>query len=347
MKLRSYLLIANGISIAVILIFLIVSYVKMVLSLDVVIWLSGVTLGVGLLSFILHFFLTRPIETSIHRITLESKKIADGDFQGQLVPSGPIEFQMLAKQFNEMSRKLDESFNKLRTSESSRRELVENISHDLRTPLASIQSFVEAIQDDVIKDDETFQRYLSTIRLETRKLSGLINDLFQLSRLQSGVELFEPEPCHVDNIILEIIQSHLLQLEDKKIEIKVEMPDSLPRVAIMPAKLKRALSNLLQNAIRYSPEGGLISISVSEFGNHMVKVSVADQGEGIRESEQELIFERLYRTDKSRNRESGGAGLGLAIAKSIIDLHGGTIRVESVYGKGSCFWFTVPQYVVK
>lgn len=344
MKLRSYLLIANGVSIGLIMIFLLFSYIKMLLSLDVVLWLSGVTLLAGLLSSFVHFLFTRPVERSIRRIAQEAQKIAEGNFQGQVRAEGPQEFRILARQFNEMSRKLEESFDRLRTSEASRRELVENVSHDLRTPMASIQSFVEALQDDVIRDEQTFSRYLDTIRQETRRLSGLIDDLFQLSRLQAGTETFSPERCHLEDLFLEILQSYTLRLEEKDLEVVVRIPDAISAAAIMPSKIKRVLSNLLENAIRYSPRGGSIKLAAEDTGNAMLMISVEDEGEGIAEMEREMIFERFYRTDKSRSRESGGAGLGLAISKSLVELHGGTIGVDSSLGRGSRFWFTLQQY---
>jgi signal transduction histidine kinase len=342
-KLRSYLLLANGISIIFILISLFISYLKMYLSLDATVLLSTITLVVAVISFLIHFFMTRPIEQSILRITQESRRIAEGDFQVAVPAIGPVEFQLLATQFNEMSKKLEESFQQIRTSEVLRRELVANVSHDLRTPMAAIQSFVEALQDDIINDEQTFQRYLATIRLETKRLNLLIDDLFELSRLESGGVAFEPQAAYLDDLILETLESQTIQIEDKHLLISVDLPDRLPPVSIMSFKMKNVLANLLQNAIRYSPKSSQIRIWAVELDEY-IKVAIQDQGEGIDLTEQSRIFERFYRTDKSRNREKGGAGLGLAIVKSTVELHGGRVGVESEPGKGSCFWFTVLKY---
>jgi two-component system sensor histidine kinase SaeS len=241
-----------------------------------------------------------------------------------------------------MSRKLNESFQQLHSSEVSRRELIANVSHDLRTPLASIQSFVEALQDDLIEDPDTYKRYLSTIRLETQRLSGLINDLFDLSRREAGAESFEPGAYHLDDLIVETLQSHLLQIKEKGIEVEGVIPEHLPPVSIMPNEIKRVVSNLLHNALRHSPEGGKIVIRALMPEDGYVKVIVEDQGEGIAEEEQVRLFERFYRTDQSRSRASGGSGLGLAITKSIVEIHGGEVGVSSKLGEGSLFWFTVP-----
>lgn len=344
MKLRTNLLLANLTGIGVLLICLFVSYSKMLLSIEQLYWLSSVTAGIGLLSFILQHLLTRPLEKSIARITQQTKKIAEGDFDTEVPSIGPLEFKALARQFNEMSAKLKESFDHLYSSESARRELIANVSHDLRTPLASIQSFVEALEDEIIKDEATFQRYLHTIRLETKRLGGLIHDLFELSSMEAQGEMFDPQPYHLDEILIGTLESFSLHLEEKGLKVEIEMPDRLPAAHLMPAQIKRVLSNLLQNAIQYSPVGGKIAVSAARLNESFLHISIADEGEGIEAEETVRIFERFYRVDKSRSKSSGGAGLGLAIAKSIIQLHGGEIGVRSSRGAGSCFWFTLPIY---
>jgi two-component system sensor histidine kinase SaeS len=312
----------------------------MLLTFDVVVWLSIVTLLSAAVSTIIYYYSTKPVLSSIERVTEQSRRIAEGQFLTDVELSGPREVQQLAEQFNHMSARLHESFEQIRTSEVSRRELVENVSHDLRTPLASIRSFVEALQDNVVRDEETFRRYLATIALETSRLSGMIEDLFQLSRLQAGAEKFEPIPYHLEDLIIETLQSHDLQMEEKKLRVTVDIPEHLPNISLVPIQIKRVLGNFLQNAIRYSPVEGKLHIQVepSEDGDY-VEVSLVDEGEGISENETELVFERFYRADKSRSREKGGAGLGLAIAKSLVELHGGTIGVDSQLGAGSRFWF--------
>lgn len=343
MKLRTYLLLSSLTGIGVLLICLFVSYSKMLLSIEQLYWLSSVTAGVGLLSFILQYLLTRPVEKSIARITQQTIRIAEGDFHTEVPLIGPQEFKLLARQFNEMSCKLKESFDHLHHSEAARRELIANVSHDLRTPLASIQSFVEALEDDVIKDEETFQRYLNTIRLETMRLGGLIQDLFELSSLEANGDMFDPVPSHADELLISTLESFSFHLAEKRLKVEIELPDKLPAALMMPAQMKRVLSNLLQNAIQYSPVEGSIILSAAEKGR-FIRISVSDEGQGIEEAEASRIFERFYRVDKSRSKNNGGAGLGLAIAQSIVQLHGGEIGVSSTMGEGSCFWFTIPIY---
>lgn len=306
--------------------------------------LLAVTTGAGVISFFTHYVLIRPIQQAIQLISMESKKVAAGNFEGKVQEIGPVEFRDLAKNFNEMSGNLEESFAKLRQAEFARKELVANISHDLRTPLASIQSFVEALQDDIIEDDETFRQYLNTIKLETKRTNSLIDDLFQLSQLETEEEPFLPEPYHMDDLILETLQNQYLQLEEKNIEMSVNMPEQMPAAAIAPEKIKRVLINLIQNAIRHSQVGSGIEIEVMKFSQEWIKVAITDEGVGIPSSELTYVFNRFYRVEKSRNKAHGGSGLGLSIAKSMVEWHGGTIGAESVMGEGSTFWFTIPVY---
>ncbi|MBP1962684.1 ATP-binding protein [Paenibacillus aceris] len=310
--------------------------------------LTSFTLGAAVVSMGIHYIMTRPLEKAIHTITQETTRISEGHFEGQVPLLGPAEFQRLAGQFNRMSGKLKDSFEKLRTAEASRKELVANVSHDLRTPMASIQAFVEALEDDVIQDKATFERYLRTIRLETGRLDALIQELFRLSQLDAGGADFAPEPYHVDQLLVDGLQSLAFQLEEKRLNVNVDLPEYLPPVNIMPQEMKRVLANILGNAIRHSPIGGSIAIKAEKVSGPYLKLYVQDQGIGIEEKDMDKIFDRFYRSDPSRTRVSGGAGLGLAIAKSIVQLHGGTIGVVSragqVEGRGSTFWFTIPIY---
>lgn len=343
MKLRTYLLLANAASIIFLLIFLFISYDKMFLNTRQFVLISTITFSVGVLSVLLHFLMIRPLEKSVRLIVAQSRKIALGNYHAQVPVVGPTEFRNMANQFNEMSTHLESSFNRLRDSEAARRELIANVSHDLRTPLASIQSYVEALQDGVVEDEETYQQYLGTIQTESIRLGHLINDLFELSRLDAGVEDFQPELYPLEDLIVEKLKSFAIQLELKKLHVSVNMPDDSPLVQIMPFKIKRVFANLLENAIRYAPNESRIDITVTPQQDQFIEVSITDQGEGIGEIEQTQLFERFYRTDRSRNRHSGGAGLGLAIAKSMVELHGGVVGVESVKGQGSRFWFTLPK----
>jgi two-component system sensor histidine kinase SaeS len=249
----------------------------------------------------------------------------------------------LAERFNEMSRQLNESFTRLRRSEESRRELVANVAHDLRTPLALLQSHAEALQDGLIKDEETFRRYLHTIRTESVRLGALVQDLFELSRIDAGAEELRVVPVVLEDVLVEVLNAFAPRLESGRIDVRVSLPERSPAVMATELGLRRIVGNLLDNAIRHSPEGGTIRVEAGRADRKRLKVIVCDEGEGVPPEERERIFERFYRVDPSRKRDGSGGGLGLAIAKALVEKLGGQIGVEGGAPKGSVFWFTVPE----
>lgn len=344
MKIRTQLLLANLVSIGVIVIFLIFSYIEMVLPPKIFNMLVLITLIATVLSTIVHFYLTQPIIQSIQDISVGAKRIREGNFNDQLKGSKIVELHTMALNFNDMNSQLQKTFEHLTKSEASRKHLIANISHDLRTPIASIQAFTEALEDGVVKDQETFQQYLRTLNLETKRLSHLINELFQLSQLDIEGVTLDKQSYHLDQLILETLQNQWFQIEDKKLEIDVDLPAQLKPVLIDPEKMKRAVINLLENAIRYSSTKGTIKIIGSQDIKGYVKISIIDEGLGISSEDIPHIFERLYRGEKSRNKETGGSGLGLAITKSIIELHSGEIGVKQNSDVGCTFWFTIPKW---
>jgi two-component system sensor histidine kinase SaeS len=306
------------------------------------------TVGAGIVSALLHFLLVRPLEASVRRIGEGAGRIAAGDLQARVEHTGLTEFKQLAEQFNRMSKSLDESFRQVKAGESAQRELVANMAHDLRTPLASVQSYVEALEDGVIQDEETFRRYLATIRSETIRLGELIHDLFELSTLDAAKREPEPEehkPAVAEDVLVELLPRFTKPFDSKSLELRVKLPDRPLRLMIQPRHLQRVLQNLLENAVRHSPQGGLILIEAEELKKEpgrVIRFSVSDEGEGVPVEERERIFQRFYRSDRSRSRESGGAGLGLSIAKLLVEQYEGQIGImQSGLLQGSTFWFTV------
>ncbi|XEC95298.1 sensor histidine kinase [Paenibacillus tarimensis] len=345
MRLRTYLLIANTVSIAFILIILLASYRTMLLDVWQFMWLSIATLSAGLVSILLHFVLVRPVEEAVRRVDEGTRAIASGKLNAQVPITGPVEFKEMAERFNAMSRNLNESFNMLKASEASRRELVANLAHDLRTPLASVQSYVEALEDDVVQDEAAFKLYLRTIRNETVRLSDLLQHLFDVSALDAQVQKFQqfqPVDIALEDIVVELLPRFTNLMEEKRIDLRVEWPDFAPICRVVPGHIERVLQNLLENAIRYAPEDTPIILRAEMERPGWITVSVADRGPGIPKEEQANIFKRFYRVDRARHRESGGTGLGLAIAKTLVEQHGGAIGVESEQGGGARFWFTLP-----
>lgn len=342
MKIKWIFLIANSVSIFIMFTFLFVSYRYMVLPNHIILWLSIITIFSSLLSSFVHYLLTKPVERSIQLLVKQSHQIEKGNFDHSLPVIGPAEIKELTNRFNHMNVRLKNAFQQLKKAEISRRELVANISHDLRTPMSSIKAFVTAIQDGVVEDEATYQRYLRTIGLETERLDQLIQQLFQLSLLDSGGIQLTYEQVRIDELLLIVLEHEQIHLQQKNIEIKVNLPKQIPTISVDRGYFQKVLFNIMDNAIRFSKEGGTITLTVVSLPNQKLEISIRDEGEGISQEELPHIFERTYRVEKSRNQKFGGAGLGLAIAKTIVERHHGVISVKSEVGKGSEFIIVMP-----
>ncbi|ENQ3108418.1 HAMP domain-containing histidine kinase [Bacillus cereus] len=346
MKLRYQLLLMNLLSTNIMVIAIWYGDRKMLLEPEQTRLLTGIAIVAMLLSTFIYWLLTRPIMRSIQNLIALSHQFSDRHFETMyIIGKEPQEFKELATAFQEMAKKLEEGFTKLEEGEKARTELIANISHDLRTPIASVQLMIEALQDNVIEDPDMKKQYLATILKEMQRLNGLINNLFDLSKLELGQEEFHPSLTHVDRVLLEVLDSHSILLEEKQMNLEVQVSDTLPRLWMMPCKIVRVMSNLLHNAIRYSPAASTIELIVKEDKQKQyVQFIVRDEGEGISYNDQLRIFDRFYRTDQSRSSQSGGSGLGLAIAKSLVEMHKGDIGVRdrSDGKQGSEFWFMLP-----
>jgi two-component system sensor histidine kinase SaeS len=346
MKLRYQLLLMNLLSTSVMVVAIWYSDTKMLLKPEQTRLLTGIAIIAMIFSTFLYWLLTRPIMRSIQNLIELTKQFSDRHFETiYIIGKEPREFKELATAFQQMAKKLEEGFTKLEEGEKARTELIANISHDLRTPMASIQLMIEALQDNLIEDPDMKMQYITTILKEIQRLNGLINDLFDLSKLELGQEEFYPSLSHVDSILLEVLNSHSILLEEKHIHLQLYVSDTLPRLWIMPCKIARVIGNLLHNAIRHSPVSGKIELIVEENKQRQqAKFILRDEGEGIAPNDQLRIFERFFRTDRSRSSHSGGSGLGLAITKSLVEMHKGEIGVrDRSDGKQGCeFWFTLP-----
>jgi two-component system, OmpR family, sensor histidine kinase SaeS len=346
MKLRTQLLMINFASLALLVGAVVYSYNKMLLDFEQARLLTLIAVGAGLFSSVTYWVMTIPIVSSMKRLIQFAEQVGNGHFDGTRIKRrGPYEVRQLTQSVEEMKERIHDNLEKLAVMEQNRRELVANVSHDLRTPIASIQSFVEALDDGVIEDSKTYHSYLKTIQRESHRLSALINDLFELSKLEAGQQSYLPVPGRIDQMIIEVLESYSVRIRDKQLNVKVYVADDIPSLFMMPDKITRVLNNLLDNAIRHSPKGSNIEIEVKKLlNNNFVEVSIRDEAEGVSRENAGRIFERFYRVDKSRSRTSGGAGLGLAIARSLVELHGGEIgvRVPPEKQHGSEFWFTLP-----
>jgi two-component system phosphate regulon sensor histidine kinase PhoR len=224
--------------------------------------------------------------------------------------------------------------------ENVRQEFLSNISHELRTPLTSILAFVETLEDGAIEDEENNLRFLGVIRRNAERMHHLINDILELSSIESGKITIEPKRSNLSNSTDEVFTNLSAKAAEKKVKLINEVPKGTS-VFADAVRLEQMLTNLIDNAIKFNREGGSVTVSHESIkGSDFIRV--ADTGEGISKEHLQRIFERFYRTDRARSREIGGTGLGLAIVKHLAWLHGGDISVTSTPGKGSVFSIDIP-----
>ncbi|MDD5116663.1 MAG: ATP-binding protein [Candidatus Omnitrophica bacterium] len=229
----------------------------------------------------------------------------------------------------------------IRRLENMRRDFVANVSHELKTPLTSIKGFVETLLEGALDDKENSVNFLKIINNHADRLNTLINDLLDLSHIESKEIILKKDKFALPGLVDEVMLGFRSQAKKKGVEIKNEIPRALEIIADR-SKIEQVFTNLINNAIKYNKEKGFARI-YSEQLPGKIKIIVEDSGSGIPAKDIPRIFERFYRVDKARSRELGGTGLGLSIVKHIIELHSGSVGVESTEGLGSKFWFTLPQ----
>jgi signal transduction histidine kinase len=252
------------------------------------------------------------------------------------------EIDRLGATFDEMSDRMVEQLNELKRSDALRRELVANVSHDLRTPLASLRGYLETLllKEGQLSREEQ-RRYLEISLKHSESLGGLVTELFELARLESSETRPDPEPFAIGELVQDVSQKYRLKAEEKRIRLDAELVEDLPYVSADIALIERVLENLIDNALKYTQEDGEIKVSLHR-GDRSVAVEVADTGCGISADELPHVFDRFYRSKSMLPTGVGGAGLGLAISKKILDLHGSRIDVQSAVGQGTTFTFDLP-----
>ncbi|MFR1167208.1 MAG: sensor histidine kinase [Adlercreutzia equolifaciens] len=276
------------------------------------------------------FLFARNLVSPINRIMKTARAIGDGDLSARTKLTGEDEVARLGETFDAMA----ESVEKDRDLE---RRLTTDVAHELRTPLMAIQATVEAMIDGVYEADE---ERLVTVNSEIQRLSRLVNALLKLSRLENRAEPMKEEVVNVGELISGIVATHEMFVSDSGLTLEY---DAQPDVMVVgdADMIRQATANLISNAVRYTPEGGHITVSVQK-GDIMASIAVRDTGIGLTKEEARMVFSRFWRADAGRNRESGGLGVGLAVVKEIVDRHGGWVQVEGEKGKGACFTIHIP-----
>lgn len=289
------------------------------------------------------YFASAAMSLAVRDLTHSAQAIAAGNLAARAPVSGRDELAQLAQTFNDMASRLEAAAKKQQEVETLRRDLIAWTSHDLRTPLTSIRAMVEALTDGVVTDPAMTARYLHTIRADVQSLNTLIDDLFELAQLDAGGLTLEVANHSLSDSLSDSLESFRALAEARGVRLTGQVADQIDPVSMNAQKIGRVLANLLSNALRHTPPGGEVTVKAYR-ANGNVCVEVCDTGEGMPPEDLERVFERFYRGDAARSRlaASSGAGLGLAIARGIVEAHGGTIRAENVEGGGAKFVFTLP-----
>jgi signal transduction histidine kinase len=297
----------------------------------------------GGIATILGYFLSGTVSERIHLLEEAAERLAQGDLQTRVPVNGRDEVAALSASFNQMVEQLQAANKKQRELEDLRRDLVAWASHDLQTPLSSMRAILEALSDGVVDEPEMVKRYLATAQREVMSLSALIDDLFQMSQLDAGGFPLHRDQASLNDLLSDTLESFSQLARQQELTLEGQVESDVDPVLMDTQAIGRVLNNLLSNAIRHTPARGRVSVWVRRSARG-VEVTVSDTGEGIRPQDLPHIFERFYRGDaaRSRQRGTGGAGLGLAIARGIVQAHGGDIGVESQLGRGTQFTFHLP-----
>jgi len=252
------------------------------------------------------------------------------------------ELDVLTVTFREMAERIEKQLDSLKQADTLRRELVANVSHDLRTPLATLRGYLETLQmrEEKMAPEER-KKYLEVAMGHCIRLNNLVANLFELATLEAADIMVHKEPFSLGELVQDVVQKFSLAANEKKVDIRTNVGEDIPFVHADIGLIERVLENLIDNAMRYTPEHGRIGIVLTPR-DETVEVRVSDTGPGIPEQEIPRIFNRFYRVDEARRDHSKHAGLGLAIAKKILDLHNSSIQVESVVNKGTTFAFILP-----
>ncbi len=331
-------------------------------------WLVSAAIIFSMLVTLLLFgFLTRPLRKLSQEMTLFSQEgFEHGNQADRTSPlakwnsSSSDEVERLGATFHQMSNTLNDQYTKIKTTDQVRRELISYVSHDLRTPLASLQGYLETWQlSHKTMDPIDAKSLIDVAEKNAKQVSRLVEQLFELAHLDSNTLELEKEPVPIAELAYDVLQKMTLDANKKGVELYVEIEDSSLKVMANIERLERVFTNLIDNAIRHCSEGHSVTIEINaqvhnacaleevhQSGASRVLVNVRDTGVGIPKEDLEFIFDTHYRATNSIAGKRSGSGLGLAITRRVLDLHGSQIQVESTLGEGTCFMFCLEQYKV-
>lgn len=298
-----------------------------------------------LTSIILTAWIYTSIVTPIHHLKVATKKITDGNLDFEMPVGGDDEIGELCTDFEEMRRRLKETAEEKLEAERQNKELISNISHDLKTPITAVKGYVEGIMDGVADTPQKQEKYIRTIYNKANDMEQLINELTFYSKIDTNRIPYTFDRINVRDYFADCVEDLSLELEDRKMELSYfNYVDEDVQVIADAEQIKRVINNIVSNSIKYIDKPkGYINIRVKDVGD-FIQVEIEDNGKGIATKDLPLIFNRFYRTDASRNSSKGGSGIGLSIVKKIIEDHGGKVWATSKEGTGTVMYFVLRKY---
>jgi signal transduction histidine kinase len=302
-------------------------------------WLQAIVVGlVG--SFVVGWFIMSWLTRRINTLRTAAGALADGRLSHRIGDRSADDLGQLGRAFNGMAAQLEELVGELRNKEQFQRQLIANISHDLRTPLASLRGYIEtlSLRGDLMEPAE-YQRYLNIINDNLQHLDRLVDHLLQLSRLDAGQTRFQLEDFLLPELVEGVFARCAAPAASRSIRFDCQHAADLPLVHADPLQIAQVLQNLIENAVKFGRDGGQVVVELTAAGDRTIVVQVRDDGPGIAASDLPHVFERFYTADPSRSRKSQGSGLGLAIAAKIVEGHGSRLTVQSRPGEGASFRF--------
>jgi signal transduction histidine kinase len=298
-------------------------------------------------SIVLAIIVTRSVTKPMQHVAQAAQKITAGDYDQSVPVEGSREFKELANDFNQMAQKV-------RDTQQSQRDFLANVTHELKTPLTSIQGFAQAIQDGAASEPEAVRKSAAIIHDEAARMNRLVMDLLELARIESGQIVMRRAPVSIELVLRGVIDRLALRAQRSGVNMQTEITPDIPAIVGDDDRLAQVFNNLIDNALKHTPSDGKIAVTARSIsGSSAVKrgkalegveITVADTGSGIPPEDLSRIFERFYQIDKSRARsKEGSLGLGLSIVKEIVTAHGGTIHAESIVGLGTKFVVWLPR----
>ncbi|HWB17959.1 MAG TPA: HAMP domain-containing sensor histidine kinase [Vicinamibacterales bacterium] len=274
-----------------------------------------------------------PVRRRMQALRSATQRLGAGDFTARAPVSGFDEVAELSATFNAMADELTARDEALRRSDLLRRQMLADVSHELKTPLAAMRGYVETLhRDDITLDAETRERYFQILERETDRLDRLVKDLLDLARVESGATAFDIRVFAIERLFEHVVHRHEQACRQRRVTVRVHVDDAADQMVADPHRIEQVIENLFANALRHTPDDGLIELAARVDGTQYV-LTVADSGSGIAKEHLPYVFERFYKVDASRRKDSEGSGLGLSIGKAIVDRHGGTMAVDSRAGR--------------